>query len=259
MGSAINEVIKRQVIEQWLSGEARDKIAADNNIGAGTVTSIVSNYKVRLGTLDFDLIRQLSIEMGRQGLNFADLASHFRLYNYFIKSGAAENKLESFIDNINSSNLAPEKAVEYVNQLFAVSREQSIPPDEVSSYIQQKIQEKQKIEEEIKEAGDILQSRNVSIEAINQHIQLNEALSKYGLSTKDIHRLRDLLIAAKKYRYSPGKIIGKLRSIKGLENKEIKLNNSYETLSKQLSKYKEILPLAELVHSMNISGSELIS
>jgi hypothetical protein len=29
-------------------------------------------------------------------------------------------------------------------------------------------------------------------------------------------------------------------------------------LSKQLTKYKEILPLAELVHSMNISGRELV-
>jgi hypothetical protein len=61
--------------------------------------------------------------------------------------------------------LAPEEAVEYVNQLFAVSREQSIPPDQVSGYIQQKIQEKQNIEETIKEADAILQSKNVSIEA----------------------------------------------------------------------------------------------
>jgi hypothetical protein len=50
----------------------------------------------------------------------------------------------------------PKKVIEYVNQSFAVSREQSIPPDQVSSYIQQKIQEKQNIEEAIKEADDIL-------------------------------------------------------------------------------------------------------
>ena len=50
----------------------------------------------------------------------------------------------------------PKKVIEDVNQSFAVSREQSIPPDQVSSYIQQKIQEKQNIEEAIKEADDIL-------------------------------------------------------------------------------------------------------
>ena len=31
----IEEIINRHVIQLWLSGEARDKIDADNNIGAG--------------------------------------------------------------------------------------------------------------------------------------------------------------------------------------------------------------------------------
>jgi hypothetical protein len=43
-----------------------------------------------------------------------------------------------------------------------------------------------------------------------------------------------------------------------LEKKE-RLRNNCEILSKQLIKYKEIILLAELVHSMNISGSELVS
>lgn len=127
MPAAIDESIKRKVIQQWITGESRDKIAEDNNIGAGTVSSVISNYKVGLGALDFDSIRQLALEIKKQALNWSDLASHFRLYNYF--KGASEEKVESFIDNINSCNLPPEKAVEYVNQLFAVSREQSIPLD----------------------------------------------------------------------------------------------------------------------------------
>jgi hypothetical protein len=58
-------------------------------------------------------------------LNWSDLASHFRLYNYFIKSGAAEDKIESFIDNISSSNLPPEKVIELVNELFNISKEEN--------------------------------------------------------------------------------------------------------------------------------------
>jgi len=30
--------IKKQVINQWLSGDSRDKIATDNNVGQGTVS-----------------------------------------------------------------------------------------------------------------------------------------------------------------------------------------------------------------------------
>ncbi|MFL6340659.1 MAG: hypothetical protein ACJ72U_03825 [Nitrososphaeraceae archaeon] len=52
----------------------------------------------------------------------------------------------------------------------------------------------------------------MSIEAINEHIHLKEELKKYRLSTKDIHRLVNLLLAAKQYRYSPGKIVAKLHN-----------------------------------------------
>ena len=83
-------------------GFVRDTIAEQNNIGIGTVSSIIASYKVGLQELDFDSIRRLAVEARQHGLNFADLALHFRLYNYFIKSGAKENENESFITNINS-------------------------------------------------------------------------------------------------------------------------------------------------------------
>jgi hypothetical protein len=76
-----DEQTRMNVIRQWILGFPRDTTAEQNGIGAGTVTSIVSNYKLELETLDFDSIRQLSIEIRKQGLNFADLALHVRLYN----------------------------------------------------------------------------------------------------------------------------------------------------------------------------------
>jgi hypothetical protein len=54
--------------------------------------------------------------MLRQGLSLPDLASHFRLYNYFKKSGAAEEKIESFIDMVHPTDISPEKVIELVNQ-----------------------------------------------------------------------------------------------------------------------------------------------
>jgi hypothetical protein len=259
MPAAIDENIKRKVIQQWFNGLPRDKIAEDNNIGAGTVSSIISNYKVGLGALDFDSIRQLALEIRKQQLNWSDLGSHFRLYNYLVKSGTSEEKVESFITNVSSNDIPPEKVIELVNQLYDVSKEQSIPVHEVPKYIERKLEVKKKIEEELREADTLLQNKNVSIEVINEHIRLNEELNKYGLSTKDIHRLLDLLLAAKEYRYSPGKIVANLRSIKALENKEKRLKNSCEMLSKKEAKYKEIIPLANIIWDMHIGKSELIS
>jgi aryl-alcohol dehydrogenase-like predicted oxidoreductase len=147
MPAPINEIVKRRVIQQWLSGEARAKIAIDNNVGEGTVSSIISYFKLGLDDAEFDLVRELALQAKKQGLNLSDLASNFRLHNFIRSSGAAEEKIESFIDNISSSDISPESIVEYVNQLFAVSREQSIPLDQVPNYIKQKLEEKRSKDE----------------------------------------------------------------------------------------------------------------
>ncbi|MFL6456689.1 MAG: hypothetical protein ACJ71G_06950 [Nitrososphaeraceae archaeon] len=259
MPAAIDEHIRRKVIQQWFNGLPRDKIAEENNIGAGTVSSIIANYKVGLEELDFDSIRQLAVEARQHGLNLSDLASHFRLYNYFIKSGASENTVESFITKVSTTDFSPEQTIELVYQLYEISRGETIPLHQVPGYIGEKLQEKQKIDEQIKEADAILQSNDVSIEAINEHIHLKQELKKYRLSTKDIHRLLDLLVAAKEYRYSPGKIVAKLRSIKRLENKEKGLRGNCVIFSKQAEKYKGIIPLAQLIWDLHIGKNELIS
>jgi hypothetical protein len=254
-----DDKIRRNVIRQWILGFSRDTIAEQNNIGAGTVSSIVANYKVSLEELDFDSTRQLAIEARQHGLNLSDLASHFRLYNYFIKSGAAEDKIESFIDDINSSHLPPDKVVALVNQVFAVSSEQLIPLDQVPNYIKEKLEEKQKIDDQIKEADVTLQSKNVSIETINEHVKLNEKLNEYNLSFEDIDKLLNVLINAKENGFDGKKIVGKLRSIKRLEKKRERLKNNCDVLSKQADKYKGIIPLAQLIWDLRISKNELKS
>jgi hypothetical protein len=46
--------------------------------------------------------------------------------------------------------------------------------------------------------------------------------------------------------------VAKLRSIKSLENKENRLKNSCEALSKKEAKYKEIIPLANIIWDLHI-------
>jgi hypothetical protein len=42
MPSPIDELVRRRVIEEWINGFPRDKIASDLQIGSGTVSNIVS-------------------------------------------------------------------------------------------------------------------------------------------------------------------------------------------------------------------------
>jgi uncharacterized protein (UPF0335 family) len=207
MPAPIDEIIKRKVIQQWLSGDLRPRIAIDNNIGEGTVGSIINYFKIGLDAAEFDSSRELALQAKKQGLNLSELAANFRLHNFIKTSGAAEEDIESFITNINSGDVSPEKVVEYVNQLFAVSSEQSIPLDQAPNYIEKKLEEKKKIDDQIKEADATLQSKNVSIEAINEHLKLNEKLNEYNLSFHDIDKLLNVLVNAKENGFDAKKIV----------------------------------------------------
>jgi hypothetical protein len=60
MPSAIDEVIRIKVIQQWINGFPRDKIASDLQIGTGTASSIIRDFKIGLENSEFDSIRQLA-------------------------------------------------------------------------------------------------------------------------------------------------------------------------------------------------------
>src|SRR5215212_10684867 len=130
------------------------------NIGAGTISIIVDDYKTGLDNFDLDSFRELMLEAKKRGISSSDLASFFRLYNFFRGSGAKENEIESFITNINSGYITPGKAIELVNQIHDISKSESVSPDQLPGYIKQKLEEKKQIDEEIRQADTILQTKN---------------------------------------------------------------------------------------------------
>jgi hypothetical protein len=237
MPSLINELVKRKVTEKWINGFPRDKIASDLQIGAGTVSNIVSEFKNNLQGSDIDSVRELAAETRKQGFTLSDLAQHIRLRNFFIKSGASEEKVESFITNISSRDVPPERIIELVNQLHDISKSESIPLDQVPEYVREELQEKQKIDEEIRQASDVLQSNKINIETIDEYIRVSEKLNEYRLSLHDTDKLLNVLMNAKENGFDGKKIVAKLRKIKRLDKKEERLRNNCEILSKQLTKY----------------------
>jgi hypothetical protein len=259
MPAPIDEIVKRRVVQQWLAGEAREKITSDNDIGAGTVSIIADDYKAGLDSFDLDSFRELTIEAKKRGISPSNLASFFRLYNFFRGSGAAEKDVESFITNINSGYIPPDKAIELINQIYEISRNESVPPDQLSNYIKQKLEEKQRIDDDIQQADAVLQSKNVKVKMIDEHVKLTEKLDKHGLSTQDVNKLVKLVVNAKRYGFDAKKFVGKLSNIKEIEKREKGLRGNCVIFSKQAAKYKEIIPLAQLIYDMHIDKSELIS
>jgi hypothetical protein len=263
MPAAINEQTKTQVIHQWVGGNTREKIAIDNDIGEGTVSGIVNEWKRGLESSEYESVRELAVHSKKQVIALSDLASQLRLYNFIKKSGANEDQIESFISNCISGAgvevLPPEKIVDLINQLFNISKSESIPLEQIPDYIQQKLQQKLILEEQIKSAEAVLQSKNVSIEAIDEHIHLNEELSKHGLSTKDTSKLVNAIKNVEQQGYDTKKIVSMVRSIKSLRDIERKLRSNCELLAKRIDRHKDTLPLAERIVAMRISTAGLLA
>jgi hypothetical protein len=63
MPAGIDTQVKKQVINQWLSGESRDRIAVDNDIGAGTVSNIINDWKKGVEDSEYNSLRELAVSL----------------------------------------------------------------------------------------------------------------------------------------------------------------------------------------------------
>jgi hypothetical protein len=187
------------------------------------VRCIVSEFKIDINNSEFEAARGLALAAKKQGLNLSYLASNFRLHNFIRSSGENEDEIEIFITNVHLSNIPTGKLFEYVNQIHDIAKEESFPLDQISDFVKRKIEEMKKIEEEVREADTLLQNKNVRLEAIGEHIKLNEELNKHGLSTPDIDKLLNLLVNAKEYGFDSKLIVRKLRNITDTEQAVIQV------------------------------------
>jgi hypothetical protein len=62
MPAPIDDITKRRVVQQWLSGDSRPKIAIDNKLGEDTVSGIVSEFKIGPDNGEFDSSRELALQ-----------------------------------------------------------------------------------------------------------------------------------------------------------------------------------------------------
>jgi hypothetical protein len=184
MPAAIDTQVKKQVVNQWLSGDNRDRIAADNNIGAGTVTNIINEWKNGIDGSEYDSVRELTVSLKKQGIGLNEYGSSVRLKNYIEKLGANQDQIESFIANLANSP-EPEKLIDVANQVAHLSRSESIPLEGLENHVKQKEEEKQRLEEDIKQGRAILESANVEVQTINEYEQLKAELGKNHLSFED--------------------------------------------------------------------------
>jgi hypothetical protein len=260
MPPALDVTIKDRVRRLWISGETRKNIAEVCGIGAGSVSNIVNDWTEELDSLEYGEIRELAVQLKKEGLTFPELASLHRRHKYIRKLGANEDQIESLIVNLldSAKSTTPEKIAEMTNQIFEIAKSESIAPADVPGYVKQKMEEKHRLEEEIQIAGAILEDKKIDIQTIEEYERLEERLKKYGLSMEGLNTLVSILQTIDEIGNDARKILTELARIKSLRETERRLKRECKMLESQSAQYKEILPTCQQIARLGIGFPELM-
>ena len=157
---------------------------------------------------------------------------------------------------INSSE--PDKLIGVANRVAQLSRSESIPLEGLETHVKQKEEEKQRLEEEIKQRRAILESTNVDIKTIEEYKQLKEELNKRGLSIEDPGKLLTILKSIKQLKYDPNKIIAEFSRLNSIKRSEKILKNNCLILENRMSEYRQVLPFLLQIRSIGIDIDKLL-
>src|SRR5688572_3521650 len=127
MPARLSDNIKSLVIQQWLKGEPRDKIASDNGLSAGAVINIVNEW--RQGFYLADQLRDLAVALKKVGITPAQCIIGFRVTTIMNRLGVKEDSFESFMSEVyqrcKNLELTPENIASYLTDLLELSK--SVP------------------------------------------------------------------------------------------------------------------------------------
>jgi hypothetical protein len=199
--------------------------------------------------------------MKKERMTFAQLASNYRRHNYIEKLGPNEEEVESLIANLvdKTKSIPMEKTADLVNQLYELSKSESIPPVEVPAYINKKIEEKHRLEQEIKKARAILGQESVDIQNLNEYKKSKEQLKKYGISVEAPGKLISFLQKFNEMGFDPQKIVASLAHIRSFRQTERRLKKNWRFWGSRAAHYKEAFRMCERVVSNGIGISLVLA
>ena len=249
----IAEETRQEVITKWLSGWARDKIAGEIGVGAGTVTNIIAKWTDEVGIPTAGAIRELSVEIRRAGMSIRECARGLRITRV-LSSKMVDDEvigLELFVDKVYNKckylNISPDHLVELASEIWELSK--NMPTSQIPSYLAEKIKEKESLETEIKklntdrsraleEYNKILQQSDTTAETLEEYNEVRGYLSGFGLGIADLNRLRLALQNGERHDFDVNQIVQIISRNQSLEYEE-------QELQKRLAKERDDLSVTK--------------
>jgi predicted nucleic acid-binding Zn-ribbon protein len=298
MSSKLPDHTKSLVIQQWLQGIQRDLIAANNGVSAGAVTNVVNEWRRGLGSAIIDDLRELGVTFRKVGITPAQCALGFRIAMMIAKLGVKkEDDLEPFILHVYNScidiGISPDNVASHIKDLLEFSKNtnnnNAVPLSQISDFIQQKTNEKKKLEQEIQTLKDeiktlneekldsehrrasALYEENMTAVELKSYSDLKEELGQYGIPIYDVSKFAKAVFGISQKGYDVGKVIEEFSEIESTRSNywdykdsipdlKIKcdgLTQEYSNLEQSVNSCKQKLSLNNELQAMGFGIKEL--
>jgi DNA-binding transcriptional MerR regulator len=271
MPSKLPDDYKSLVIQAWLNGEQRDKIAVDYGLAAGSVTNIVNEWRAALGFPTADALRELAVTLRRIGITAAQCALGFRTATLMLRIGVKEDSFESFILNVYNRckdiGLSPQNIASHLADLLEFSK--TVPLSKIPDYVKEKTNEKRKLQEKIEDLGVIienlqdetsdvlsrrdkaLQDEKMTVSELKWYTDLREQLRKYGTPVEDISKLVKVVNNVRDCGYDAGRVIKEFLELESLKTSRQHLQQDLQSLENKLTELRQVCGTLELRANMH--------
>jgi predicted nucleic acid-binding Zn-ribbon protein len=223
---------KLSVIGDWLDGDSREDIAIKHNIGSGTVYNYVHEWSNSIGIEKAAVLRELSIQLKKNGLTVSDCAKGFRTVMIFKKYGIKEedelaDRVTYFLKEIylkcQEANLPVQKVFLYIYDIINFSNEISI--SQIPEFLKEKKEEKerleisiQKLSQKINELEDTRKEKEQQIQNFsemteklsnlyNLFITAKHKLEQYGINMENLDQFVNCVVGIAKENYDVTKVL----------------------------------------------------
>ena len=150
MPAKLPESLKSGVIQQWLKGVERDRIALGNGLSAGAVTNIVNEWRQAIDFPVADELRELAVTLKKIGITPGECAIGCRTSMMLNRVGVGNDQLQSFLSDVYKRSvdlgLTPHNIASYLRDLLEFSN--TLVFSQIPAYLEQKKQEKDQLRKE---------------------------------------------------------------------------------------------------------------
>ena len=266
----ITQDVRLFVIGCWLNGESREDIAKKHRIGTGTVYNIVEAWANAIGVQRADTLRELAINLKKNGLSVIDCAKGLRTLVIFKKNGINDDDdqkeviyfLKEIYTQCQEIGFTPQQIFAYISDILEFSSEVSI--SQIPRFMKKRTIEKVELEITIQELSKNIDELTNIQEEKDQEIQrlskIEETMTKtykmfmiaksrlgqYGIVMDDMNKFVNSVVGISKENYDPIQTLAKIADHEKLEKNSNYYKEEVNRKKNELAKLNEDISVQEV-------------